>query len=76
MNLHTYFGLCADHDWNFAHTQNAERYQKGITESMELMKIYSGNNDFNGYRDIFDAWKSYIDDGGTVPNYDDFVKKS
>lgn len=76
MNLHQYFGLCADHDWNFTHTNKASRYQKGIKESMVLMKIYSESNDFDGYRDIFDAWKNYIDTGESMPNYADFVKKS
>jgi len=72
MNLHTYFGLCADHDWNYHFCSDYIRYKKGVQESVILMEKYKESDTFDGYRKIYDAWIEYHRNTGKLPYFDDF----
>ena len=72
MNLHTYFGLCADHDWHYQFSSSHERYKKGIKESVILMEKYKESETYNGYRDIYDAWHDYCQGKRNKPDFKEF----
>ena len=72
MNLHTYFGLCADHDWNYQYCSSPNRYKTGIQETVVLMEKYRESKTYNGYRDIYDAWHDYCQGKRNKPDFKEF----
>ena len=72
MNLHTYFGLCADHDWDYQFTNSPDRYKSGVQESVKLMEKYRESDTFDGYREIYDDWYQYHLDNEKMPDFSDF----
>jgi len=77
MDTHTYFGLCADHDWeffrNYFNSDNKEQSLNGEEESNTLLYHY---RKCSVCRDIYDAWYTFkiINKGeGIKPNFDDFI---
>jgi len=70
MDLHEYFGLCADHDWTYRFTNEPHRYKRGVKESIILMKYYK----LMKYRDVYTAWCNFNLVADTEkPNYDSFL---
>lgn len=70
MDLHEYFGLCADHDWKYVLADDKIRYIKGFREGKGLMDNY------RDYQNVYIAWRNYIFHLGDLPKYEDFIDEN
>jgi len=73
MDIHIYFGLCADHDWNYFFSSNQERRNDGEMEA-EVLLFHYGISVICS--DIYNAWYTFeiTNKGqGIKPKFDDFI---
>lgn len=70
MDSHTYFGLCANHDWFFNYSDDNSVYNRGLRESQTLMKYLKMDVKYHA---IYDAWRNHIHWGvEPKPDFKDF----
>ena len=74
MDTHTYFGLCADHDWDYYFSLDCERCKNGDRESNILLHHYRKSAKF---RDIYDAWYAFkiVNFYAEKPNFKDLINE-